>query len=81
MTVYLTQDEVAAAAISALRLRREFTGKHVAELAAVIDAGKVRYQVILFDTAKAAQDYAAGNPDAEDAVPTAAQPQGETPHG
>lgn len=77
-TVYLTQAEVTAAAISALKMKPEFSGKHIAEVAMVLDNGEVKFEVIMFDTMKAAMEYGQGNPESADAAPTT---QGETPHG
>lgn len=63
-TVVLTASDLCGAGIEALMRRPQFRGKHVAayellhELDNPSDDLKVRCEVVLFDTEKAARDYA-----------------------
>lgn len=84
--VVVTRAELAALAVTNLLEKPQFRGKHVAEVAMVIDPDdvsperRVRCEVVIFDQEKTAREYAAGNPEATDAVPTTTekdQPNGK----
>lgn len=80
-TVILTKSELSIAAANYLLDKPQFRGKHIAEIAMIVDPTdisperQVRAEMTLFDTVKAAREYAGGNTEAQDAVPT--QPKGD----